>query len=145
MASLPVALAVWWFRPADLTLLGLAAIHTQGHLRLFGVRRAWEHARGRPAAPEPLVRRGIYGRMRHPMYLGFLAGCWATPDLSAGHALFAAGLTAYVLAGSRLEERDLLARYGEDYASYRNEVPAVAGWRVKRPALPTRERPTGPC
>ena len=26
VASLPVALAVWWFRPSDLTLLGLTAI-----------------------------------------------------------------------------------------------------------------------
>jgi phosphatidylglycerophosphatase A len=28
VASLPIALAVWWFQPTDLTLLGLAAIVT---------------------------------------------------------------------------------------------------------------------
>lgn len=117
-------------------LLGLVAIHTQGHFRLFGVRRAWDNALGRAPRAEPLVTRGVYGLTRHPMYLGFVVGCWATPDLTVGHALFATILTAYAFAGSRLEERDLQDRHGEAWTSYARVVP-----RLPRPRRRAAQRP----
>lgn len=124
-----------WTLFASGWLLGLAATKTHGHFRLFGVRAAWREARGQPAETPRLRTTGLYAHLRHPMYLGFLVGCWVTPSMTAGHALFAAVMTAYALLGARLEERDLAARFGEEYAAYRRRVAAV-GWKLKGSSPP---------
>ena len=63
--------------------------------------------------------------MRHPLYVGWIVAFWATPTMTLGHLLFAALMTAYMLAAIPLEERDLEAVYGERYRAYRREVPAL--------------------
>ena len=50
---------------------------------------------------------------------------WATPTMTAGHLLFAAALTAYMLIAIPIEERDLADLYGEQYEAYRRRVPAL--------------------
>jgi protein-S-isoprenylcysteine O-methyltransferase Ste14 len=57
--------------------------------------------------------------------LGFVVASWATPEMTVGHLLFAVLGTAYILVGIRLEERDLLAAHGDDYATYCEEVPML--------------------
>ena len=39
-------------------------------------------------------------------------------------------LSAYLVVGSILEERKLLAEIGEPYAEYRRRVPMLVPWRV---------------
>jgi protein-S-isoprenylcysteine O-methyltransferase Ste14 len=47
---------------------------------------------------------------------------WATPTMTAGHPLFAAVTTVYILAATQLEERDLVAALGDRYRGYRQHV-----------------------
>jgi len=42
--------------------------------------------------------------------------------MSAGHLLFAIATTGYILIGVYLEERDLVALFGDQYRRYREQV-----------------------
>ena len=49
------------------------------------------------------------------------------PTMTAGHLLFAAAMSVYILVAMRYEERDLVQHIGERYERYRREVPALLG------------------
>lgn len=99
------------------------------HFGLFGLRQVWAHARGvAPNAPA-FTLRGTYRWVRHPLMLGFLAAFWAAPTMTEGRLLFAGVITAWVLFTLRfLEERDLIAEYGESYLAYKRSVPGILPW-----------------
>jgi protein-S-isoprenylcysteine O-methyltransferase Ste14 len=42
--------------------------------------------------------------------------------MTAGHLLFALGMSAYILIAIRYEERDLRVLFGRDYDDYRASV-----------------------
>jgi methanethiol S-methyltransferase len=92
------------------------------HFELFGMRQVVMAWLGRK--PEAPVFRTpmLYKHVRHPIYLGFLLAFWATPVMTVGHLLFAIGTTGYILIGIRLEERDLIALFGEQYRAYMQKV-----------------------
>lgn len=93
------------------------------HFDLFGVRQTYLHWRGIPYTQRPFVERSLYRWVRHPLMVGFMIAFWSTPTMTQGHLLFAAVTTAYILFGTFIEERTLLAHLGEDYAAYRRRTP----------------------
>jgi len=102
------------------------------HFELFGLRQVFAR-RVRRKLPEPEFRTPLFYRyVRHPIYLGFLLGFWAAPVMSAGHLLFASVATGYILVGIWLEERDLVAQFGEQYRRYRDQVGMVVPSRKTR-------------
>ena len=72
-----------------------------------------------------LLTEGVYARVRHPRYVAVLVGLVSTALFSNYLALYlmvpvgAAGLWLIV----RLEERELVERFGDEYEMYRERVP----------------------
>jgi methanethiol S-methyltransferase len=144
-ASLVLALVFWLWRPMGGTVWilpgpgadALWAVYAAGwalaigstflisHFDLFGLRQAWLHARRIPYSPPPFTERGLYRHIRHPLMAGFVVVFWSASSMTAGHLLFAATATGYILVGIAFEEHDLIRGLGETYATYRARVPAL--------------------
>ncbi|MGH9814926.1 MAG: methyltransferase family protein [Candidatus Acidiferrales bacterium] len=76
---------------------------------------------------------GLYASVRHPRYAAMIAGM-AGVCLIAGTLLLWATAAVWwllVLIAIWLEERELLARFGEAYARYRARVPAFLPLRIR--------------
>lgn len=149
LASLTLLLLFWQWRPMPavvwqvnapqialaitaLSLLGWVIVFTStfliNHFELFGVQQVVDHLSGREPAT-PRFRTPLYYRLvRHPIYLGFIIAFWAAPTMTAGHLLFAAVTTVYILVGISLEERDLVDLFGDDYRRYRDRVSMLMPW-----------------
>jgi methanethiol S-methyltransferase len=92
------------------------------HFDLFGLRQVWLNWRGQPYRELGFQTVMLYRVIRHPIMAGFIVAFWATPTMTAGHLLFAAVTTAYILVAIQLEEHDLMVNLGDQYRDYRQRV-----------------------
>jgi methanethiol S-methyltransferase len=107
------------------------------HFDLFGLKQVQRRFRGQPYRTPAFRTPSLYKVVRHPLYIGWLAIFWAAPTMTAAHLLFALATTAYILIAIRLEERDLVAAFGDEYVSYRARTPMLVPrlWPRKAAAL----------
>lgn len=131
----PIARGAMWGLFASGWLLVPVASLMISHFDLFGTRQVWLNLQQKAYTYLPFHTPMLYKVVRHPLYVGWMISFWATPTLSAGHVLFATFMTVYMLAAIPLEERDLIAAYGEKYHQYRRRVPALIP-RIKRVEVP---------
>ena len=66
-------------------LIAIGSTFMVDHLDVFGLRRAYRHARSRRHPPAAFQERWLYAWVRHPLMLGLLVAFWATPRMTAGH------------------------------------------------------------
>jgi protein-S-isoprenylcysteine O-methyltransferase Ste14 len=92
------------------------------HFQFLGLRQVYAKLRGQTLPPPKFMTPFLYKWVRHPLYFGFLLAFWAAPIMTAGHVLFAAAATVYILIGIRLEEHDLVRLFGDQYRRYRQRV-----------------------
>lgn len=123
----PARLALWALYGFGWLLL-VAALSAIDQWSFLGLRQAVAALRGIASAPTPFMLPWLYRVVRHPMYLGVITSYWATPDMTAGHALYAAGMTLYILIGVRFEERGLVASFGAAYRDYQQRIPMLLPW-----------------
>jgi len=142
-ATLALLLLLWQWRPiptvvwqvsdpavamalTGLSLFGwlvvLSSTFMINHFELFGLHQLYNNLSGREMGETRFKTPMLYKLVRHPIYLGFIIAFWAAPTMTAGHFLFAAVTTAYIFVGIMLEERDLVAMFGDEYRRYRERV-----------------------
>jgi protein-S-isoprenylcysteine O-methyltransferase Ste14 len=153
-ATLALALLCWQWQPipavvwqvanpnvasllVGLSLAGWLIVLTStfliNHFELFGLHQVTNNLIGREMPAARFSTPLFYQFVRHPIYLGFIIAFWAAPVMTAGHLLFAAVTTAYIIVGILLEERDLVAMFGDDYRRYRQRVSMLVPWRKSAP------------
>ncbi|HTP26808.1 MAG TPA: isoprenylcysteine carboxylmethyltransferase family protein [Anaeromyxobacteraceae bacterium] len=91
----------------------------------FGLRSILHRLRGATAKRGALLVRGPYRWIRHPLYGAMILMIWSCPDLTADRLLFNLAFTGWILVGTLLEERDLVADFGAEYRDYQRRVPML--------------------
>ncbi|HAC63970.1 MAG TPA: hypothetical protein DCF68_10635 [Cyanothece sp. UBA12306] len=100
------------------------------HFDLFGLRQVYLYLINREYTYLEFTTPALYKIVRHPIYVGWLLAFWITPTMTVAHFVFAIFTTIYILIAIRLEEKDLVAIYGENYEAYRRRVPMlIPFWR----------------
>ncbi len=102
------------------------------HFDLFGLRQVWLAFRKKPYTDLKFNVPILYRYVRHPLYFGFIVAFWSTPNMTITHLVFALACTGYILVGIYLEEKDLIARFGDKYLSYKKQVPMLIPSPFKR-------------
>lgn len=103
----------------------------------FGGHKLSGEAELRPGEHEQeLVTSGLHATMRHPIYLAHLAN-FAAWTLGSGLAinfiLLAVSLLVTFPLMIAMEERELLARFGDRYRLYQSTVPALPFLKLLKP------------
>lgn len=113
-----------------LAIIGFSwGVQALGSFDTFGLVPIKVHLRGKQLRPPNFVLRGPYLWIRHPLYFFMIVLIWSAPDVSSDRLLFNILWTLWIIVGSYLEERDLVAEFGEKYRQYQKAVPMLFPWR----------------
>jgi protein-S-isoprenylcysteine O-methyltransferase Ste14 len=116
-----------------LAIVGFSwGVRALGNFDTFGLVPIRVHLRDKQLRPPNFVLRGPYLWIRHPLYFFMIVLIWSAPDVSSDRLLFNALWTVWIILGSYLEERDLVAEFGERYRQYQKAVPMLLPWRFPR-------------
>jgi protein-S-isoprenylcysteine O-methyltransferase Ste14 len=107
------AIGFWW---------GVRALPSFDGLGLKSLRA---HIRGKARKTGRFAIRGPYRWVRHPLYFSVLVMIWSFPDLTADRILFNVSWTSWIVVGTYLEERDLVAEFGDVYRDYQRRAPML--------------------
>jgi hypothetical protein len=132
---------VLWALPGRPLLIQILSLLTFGSLMAFTAKvlksmgpldfTGWKQLYSTPAQLQTesttpsLQRTGLFGRVRHPIYAFTLLAFTLAPIMTLDRALIVLGSVLYLAWGIPLEERKLIAQFGDAYRQYRKEVPAI--------------------
>lgn len=74
-----------------------------------------------------LITKGIYARMRHPLYTALILGLvgFVIFNPTFTHLVHAISILIYLFIGIHYEEKRLIARFGEKYKKYKDQTPML--------------------
>lgn len=120
--------ALYWLMRILFFLFIIGFYLTVRSLRLFdplGIRAIFAHTMGKPARGPIFTVRGTYRWVRHPLYFLSLMMIWADVSMTTDRLLFNALWTVWIITGTFLEEKDLIASFGDEYRKYQRQVPML--------------------
>jgi protein-S-isoprenylcysteine O-methyltransferase Ste14 len=126
--------------PFAFVLLCLWVVVQHHPLRFCGIRQLFsdpasvdEMGRLRNATPANLLTTGMYGVVRHPIYLYLLASVVVRPVLSLDLLVWFGSLVVLLIVALPHEEQTLIAIFGDRYRSYQLRTPAfIPLWPTRR-------------
>jgi protein-S-isoprenylcysteine O-methyltransferase Ste14 len=110
-------------------LLVVSGYAVRRTIDLLGLRPIRAHLRGDTPRSTPFFVAGPYRWVRHPLYACILALFWIRPDMMADGLLLSILWSGWIVVGTVLEERDLVADFGDVYRRYQRSVPMLVPWR----------------
>jgi methanethiol S-methyltransferase len=148
VSALTLALLYWGWRPIPTTVWAVSGVAAAAlwavfllgwvivvrstflisHGELMGLTQARHRGDAGQVPETPFRTPGLHRFVRHPLMFGFLLAFWASPHMTYGHLLLAAGMTAYIMIGVRFEERALVSRFGSAYRAYQQSTPMLIPW-----------------
>jgi protein-S-isoprenylcysteine O-methyltransferase Ste14 len=130
-----------WLALAGLAMIAFDVFTSSKSEGTLGGMRIVGHAE--LAGSRELIVRGLYARVRHPRYLGMMAGVFGACLIVASPLLWQASVLwlALALFTIRAEERELRARLGPAYVAYAEQVPALVPLRLRS----RRKQPGSPA
>jgi protein-S-isoprenylcysteine O-methyltransferase Ste14 len=136
--------ARWLFRAVPLACIAgfVWGVRSLRFFDPFGTSPITNRLRGKQPRPMPLVAAGPYRWVRHPLYLFIVLMIWSYPDLTADRLVFNILWTFWIVVASLLEERDLLAEFGDSYRRYQRRVPMLIPYRIPTGDTGTQHGPT---
>jgi len=123
---------VRWVALAAAAALMVAGARAYDGRAFLGLRQIAARRDGGTPAPAELRRDGVLARVRHPWYGAGLLVVLFARDVTDVGAAYRGVFLLYFLVGAWLEERKLIAEFGDAYAQYRRDVPAFFPWRRPR-------------
>ena len=134
--------AVVWRLPEPWHLVGLGiqvagvvllalALGQIDLMRFLGLRqvRAYLNGDPLPLPPEKMQTGGVYGVVRHPLYLASMLVLWPLTPMRELMLAFNIAATVYFAIGSWYEERRMVQTFGQQYMTYKSRVP----WLIPLP------------
>ena len=116
------------------TALGLVLFLISAAVRLIAIRtlgKFWSlHLEIREG--HQLIRSGIYQYVRHPAYLAIMLEVISIPLVGNAYYSLVVAIGLYLpllLIRWRREEVEMVVKFGQQYESYRQTVPAFIPWR----------------
>jgi protein-S-isoprenylcysteine O-methyltransferase Ste14 len=100
-----------------------------GNFDAFGLNPIRVYLSGKQLRAPNFIIGGPYLWVRHPLYFFVLVIIWSAPNVSLDRLLFNVLWTLWVILGTYLEEKDLVAEFGEKYRHYQKTVPMLFPWR----------------
>ncbi len=95
----------------------------------FGIRQIFTHLTGKGSKEHVFTVRGTYRWVRHPLYFFSLVMIWTQVVVTMDSLLFVGLWTFWIVLGAFLEERDLIASFGDDYRNYQSNVPMLVPYK----------------
>jgi len=124
-----------FFIPNFLNLLiGIPIFLTGIILEIFAEIKIKLYGFSGTANNESLYTDGIYGKVRHPIYLGEIIWPVGLVIIVGGvYSLFIAIIwTIFFIILAKLEERNLIQIHGDKYKEYQHQVPMIFPLRFRR-------------
>lgn len=98
---------------------------------MLGIRQIRELKGGEKPRAAEFTTRGILGYVRHPWYSGAILLVLAFGSITDVTLVSKTVLIAYIIIGTLLEEKKLLAEMGRPYSEYRSRVGMLIPWKKK--------------
>lgn len=120
-------------------LFGARAFQYLDTWEFMGIRQVWRFFSRKEVSgnlegmtDRELVTTGVYGIVRHPLYVAGLIIFTFSPVITVNGLTITVLADLYFLFGMFIEERRFLRVYGDRYREYMQQVPRMLPWRTLR-------------